>query len=159
MTFLSLSSSLSKFPSKTFHYIHTKLAISIFFKKWNIAMTQKHQNTRMDYVKHSIGNPALLLFFLFGFFYLCIWSSSITNSFSVFQKESLAALSNTVSFNFQAYSFIDFTNMHMGFLNFVQKQTQNSFNSYSPTFMSLKMTSKKLYPKLQWQTKRSLSLS
>lgn len=58
-------------------------------------MIQKHQTTRMDYVKHSIGNPALLLFFLFGFFYLCIWSSSITNSFSVFQKESLSALSNT----------------------------------------------------------------
>lgn len=126
-------------------------------------MIQKHQNTHMDYVRNSIGNPALLLFFFFGFFYLCIWSSSITNSFSVFQKESLSTLSNTVSFNFQAYnSFIDFTNLHMGCLNFVQKEkkkTQNSFDSYRPTSMSLKMTLKKLYPKLQRQTKRSLSLS
>ncbi|KAF3946547.1 hypothetical protein CMV_027198, partial [Castanea mollissima] len=51
----------------------------------------------MDYVRNSIGNPALLLLFFFGFFYLCIWSSSITNSFSVFQKESLSTLSNTTN--------------------------------------------------------------
>ncbi|GMY23014.1 hypothetical protein FCV25MIE_18255 [Fagus crenata] len=48
----------------------------------------------MDYTKHSIGNPALLLFFV-GFLYLCIWSSSFTSSFNVFRKESLSTLSNT----------------------------------------------------------------
>uniref|UniRef100_A0A2N9EFZ0 Nucleotide-diphospho-sugar transferase domain-containing protein n=1 Tax=Fagus sylvatica TaxID=28930 RepID=A0A2N9EFZ0_FAGSY len=49
----------------------------------------------MDYTKHSIGNPALLLLFFVGFLYLCIWSSSFTSSFNVFRKESLSTLSNT----------------------------------------------------------------
>ena len=72
----------------------------------------------MDHTKHSIGNPALLLLFFVGFLYLCIWSSSFTNSFNVFRKESLSTLSNTVSFNFLAYSFINSTWV---FLNFAQK--------------------------------------
>ena len=44
MTFLSLSSSLSKFPSKTFHYIHTKLAINFFLelKHLDDPKTPKH---------------------------------------------------------------------------------------------------------------------
>ena len=145
MTFQSLSPSLSKFLLYQF----------FFFQKWDILIIQKPQKTHMDHVKHSFGNPAILLLFFVGFLCLCVWSFSyITNPFSVFRKESLSTQSNTVSFNFQAYSFIYFTNMHMGCLNFVQK-TQESFNSYRPTYVSLKMTLKKLYPKLQWQTKRS----
>ena len=44
MTFLSLSFSLSKFPSKTFHYIHTKLAINFFqeVKHLDDPKTPKH---------------------------------------------------------------------------------------------------------------------
>ncbi|KAF5469942.1 hypothetical protein F2P56_010497 [Juglans regia] len=36
----------------------------------------------MDYAKHSVGNPALLLLFFIGVFYLFLWSSSITNDSS-----------------------------------------------------------------------------
>ncbi|KAG6628509.1 hypothetical protein I3843_14G019900 [Carya illinoinensis] len=36
----------------------------------------------MDYAKHSVGNPALLLMFFIGVFYLFLWSSSITNDSS-----------------------------------------------------------------------------
>ena len=147
----------------TYHDLSIPLSLFIqvpslsifFFQKWDILIIQKPQKTHMDHVKHSFGNPAILLLFFVGFLCLCVWSFSyITNPFSVFRKESLSTQSNTVSFNFQAYSFIYFTNMHMGCLNFVQK-TQESFNSYRPTYVFLKMTLKKLYPKLQWQTKRS----
>lgn len=51
----------------------------------------------MDYGKKSLGNPLILLLFFAGFFYLCIWSSSVTNPFIAFKKQSLCQHSNTTT--------------------------------------------------------------
>lgn len=103
----------------------------------------------MDYPKQSIGNPALLLLFFAGVFYLFIWSSSYRNPFLAFQKEPICTFSNTVSF--LAYNSNSFHNHGFLLVSFILERRL--------PFMPLKMTSKKLCRKLQWQTKRSLSLS
>ncbi|XP_059433712.1 uncharacterized protein At1g28695-like [Corylus avellana] len=51
----------------------------------------------MDYGKQSVGNPALLLFFFSGVFFLFFWSSSYRNPFVAFQKDPICTFSNTTT--------------------------------------------------------------
>jgi hypothetical protein len=85
-------------PLKLFTPTKTFSPAKFFQKPPKTTQTPKHMYS-MDHTKQSIGNPALLLLFFSGLFFLFFWSSSYRNPFVAFQKDSICTLSNTVSFS------------------------------------------------------------